>query len=88
MLDETSRERCEILAEYIIENRCTVRYAASVFGISKSTVHKDVTEKLERINREKYGRVKEILNINKNERHIRGGLATKEKYLKLKNRPV
>lgn len=78
------KERCEVLADYIIENKCTVRYAAHHFGISKSTVHKDITKRLKNINYGKYTEVKEIININKSERHIRGGLATKRKYQNLK----
>ena len=68
------------LANYIIENKCTVRKAASQFGISKSTVHKDVSERLKYCNMNLYNQVKEVLQINKQERHIRGGLATKKKY--------
>lgn len=75
-------ERVIVLAEYIIENKCTVRDAAKKFGISKSTVHKDVTERLHKINIDLYNRVQPILAINKAERHLRGGMATKEKYLK------
>ena len=74
------KERCEVLAEYLIENRATVRSVAAKFGISKSTVHKDVTEKLKKSNRGLFEEVKEILDINKSERHIRGGAATKKKY--------
>lgn len=73
-------ERACELAEYIIENRATVRAAAKRFGISKSTVHKDVTERLREIDRSLYSRVREILIENKSERHIRGGMATKQKY--------
>lgn len=68
------------LANYIIENKCTVRKAASQFGISKSTVHKDVSERLKYNNMNLFNQVKEVLQINKQERHIRGGLATKKKY--------
>ena len=74
------RERCEIIADYIIKNRCTVRSASSYFGISKSTIHKDVTKKLLNVNFSKYSEVQKIIQINKSERHIRGGLATKKKY--------
>lgn len=74
------QERPVILAEYIIEHRSTVRAAAKQFGISKSTVHKDITEKLPHISPSVYLSVKEILEINKRERHIRGGMATKHKY--------
>jgi len=69
-----------MLARYIIENGATVRQAASKFDVSKSTVHKDVTERLKQINGSLYESVKNILDKNKAERHIRGGLATKEKY--------
>lgn len=70
---------CE-LAEYMIQNKATVRAAAQRFGISKSTVHKDVTERLKQINRSLYLQVQEVLGINKAERHIRGGLATRRRY--------
>ena len=73
-------ERAVKLAQYIIENRATVRTAAAKFGISKSTVHKDLSERLPAINRGLYQQVKEILNENKAERHIRGGIATRRKY--------
>ncbi len=75
--------RAEILGQYIIENRTTVRAAAKKFGISKSTVHKDVSERLPKVNPSLYVQVKDILEINKQERHIRGGLATKIKYQEL-----
>ena len=75
--------RAEILGQYIIENRTTVRAAAKKFGISKSTVHKDVSERLPKVNPTLYVQVKDILEINKQERHIRGGLATKLKYQEL-----
>ena len=81
----TSKERCEKLALYIIENKTTVRDTAKKFGISKSTVHKDVTEKLSKINYPLYCKVEELLQLNKSERHIRGGEATKKKYLKRYN---
>ena len=73
-------ERACDLAEYIIENKATVRAAAKQFGISKSTVHKDLSERLEHINRPLYLQVKKILDFNKAERHIRGGIATRIKY--------
>lgn len=76
------RERCEVLAEYIIENGATVRNTARYFGISKSTVHKDVSHKLKYINPGMYESTKEILCINKAERHLRGGEATRQKYMK------
>lgn len=78
-------KRCLMLGEYIVENNATVRQAGQVFGISKSTVHIDVTKRLSQISPTLYDRVNEILQTNKAQRHIRGGEATKEKYLKLKN---
>ena len=71
-------ERACDLAAYIIDNRATVRSAATEFGISKSTVHKDLTERLPRLNPGLYKQVRQLLDINKAERHIRGGLATDE----------
>ena len=68
------------LAEFIIENKATVRSAAKHFGISKSTVHKDLTERLPQLKPALFREVRELLDINKAERHIRGGLATKRKY--------
>ena len=73
-------ERAERLAQYIIENRTTVRAAAQTFGISKSTVHKDISERLPQFNRVLYQQVKEVLEVNKAQRHIRGGIATRKKY--------
>ena len=73
-------ERAASLASYIIEKNATVRETAAFFGISKSTVHKDVTERLRHIDPTLYQKVKRILEINKAQRHIRGGMATKEKY--------
>ena len=73
-------ERACDLAVYIIENKATVRAAAKEFGISKSTVHKDLSERLEQFNRPLYLQVKEVLEKNKAERHIRGGIATRIKY--------
>jgi len=73
-------ERACRLAQYIIENKATVRAAAAKFGISKSTVHKDLSERLEHINHTLYLQAKEILELNKAERHIRGGIATRKKY--------
>ena len=74
-------ERVVKEAEYIIETNSTVRSAAVHFNISKSTVHKDVTERLEGIDGLLYARVREVLDKNLSERHIRGGLATRNKYL-------
>ena len=73
-------ERAERLALYILENRATVRAAAQRFEISKSTVHKDLSERLPAFNRTLYLQVKEVLEANKAERHIRGGRATRKKY--------
>ena len=73
-------ERAERMAQYIIENRTTVRAAAQKFGISKSTVHKDISERLPQFNRVLYQQVKEVLEVNKAQRHIRGGIATRKKY--------
>ena len=72
------------MAEYIVENKATVRQTAKVFGISKSTVHKDVTQRLQNISPGLANEARKVLDVNKSERHIRGGLATKNKYV-LKN---
>lgn len=77
-------KRCIDLGHYIVETKATVRQAAAVFGISKSTVHNDVTKRLSIINSLLCSEVKEVLDENKAQRHIRGGLATKEKYSKIK----
>ena len=69
------------IARYIIDNNTTVRQAAKHFGISKSTVHKDVTERLVQVNPSLAAEARKVLDVNKSERHIRGGLATREKYL-------
>ena len=74
------KERCVTLASYLVENKTTVRAVAANFGISKSTVHKDITQNLKKINRQLYNEVMEVLEKNKQERHIRGGEATKNKY--------
>ena len=76
----TIEDRAVSLAQYIIENKTTVRDAARKFGISKSTVHKDISERLPLFNRSLYLQVKEVLDINKAQRHIRGGIATRKKY--------
>ena len=73
-------KRAYELAVYIIENRTTIRAAAKQYGISKSTVHKDLTERLKQSNYTLYLQVKQVLEVNKAERHIRGGMATKRKY--------
>ena len=74
-------ERAVEIAEYIIENSATVRQTAKKFGISKSTVHKDVTERLNQINPALAGQARQVLDVNTSERHMRGGMATREKYL-------
>ena len=74
-------ERAVEIAHYIIENQATVRQSAKQFGVSKSTIHKDVTERLLQINPGLANEARKVLDRNKSERHIRGGLATKEKYL-------
>ena len=79
-------ERAVMLAEYIIENNATVRCAAKAFGISKSTVHKDVTQRLKQISSALYRDCQAVLQTNKSQRHIRGGLATREKYALIKAR--
>ena len=78
--DERLSQRAISLANYMIENKPTVRQAAKIFGVSKSTVHKDLTERLENIDSSLAIEVRKILDLNKSERHIRGGMATKEKY--------
>ena len=75
-------ERAIDIANYIIENNTTVRQTAKQFGISKSTVHKDVTERLMQINPTLATEARKVLDVNKSERHIRGGLATKDKYMR------
>lgn len=80
----TKQERCVSLGKYIVDNGATVRSTAKVFGISKSTVHQDITVRLEKVNPALQKQVKEVLDKNKKERHIRGGLATKEKYIRLR----
>ena len=74
-------ERAVKMAQYIVDNKATVRQTAKAFGISKSTVHKDVTQRLVCINPVLAAKARKVLDVNKSERHIRGGLATKEKYL-------
>ena len=81
MIDIYSETRAEVLGRYLSETGVTVRACAAHFGISKSTVHKDLTYKLPHINHALYLSCKDILEINKSERHIRGGEATRRKYL-------
>jgi putative DeoR family transcriptional regulator (stage III sporulation protein D) len=79
-LKDYIEERVFDLAHYILENNCTVRAAAKKFGVSKSTVHKDMTERLPSLSESLFDEVRKILEENKAERHIRGGMATKAKY--------
>ena len=83
MADSIEQRACD-LAVYIIETGATVRAAAHHFGISKSTVHKDLSQRLPYCNKALYQQVRKILDVNKAQRHIRGGLATKEKYARRK----
>lgn len=78
-----NEDRSVMLGRYLLNNKSTVRATAAYFGISKSTVHKDLSERLIVINPSLYSQVKVILDKNKSERHIRGGKATKEKYMKI-----
>lgn len=80
-MKEYIEERAVEIACYIIEHKATVRQAAKMFGVSKSTIHKDVTERLWQINPSLATEARKVLDVNKSERHIRGGLATREKYL-------
>ncbi|MBO5449257.1 MAG: sporulation transcriptional regulator SpoIIID [Ruminococcus sp.] len=77
---ESDKERAVLFGEYMVSRKATVRAAAKAFGVSKSTVHKDLSERLPKISPALYGKVKLILEENKQQRHIRGGLATKHKY--------
>ena len=87
-MKQTMEDRAELLARYIIDHRATVRAAAQHFGISKSTVHKDVTDRLKQSDRALYLEVKKVLDANKAERHIRGGMATRQKYRSAKHPPA
>ncbi|SFQ26653.1 putative DeoR family transcriptional regulator, stage III sporulation protein D [Lachnospiraceae bacterium XBB1006] len=82
-MKEYIEERAMKIALYIVENKATVRQTAKQFGISKSTVHKDVTDRLAQVNPALAAEAREVLDVNKSERHIRGGLATREKYAHL-----
>ena len=73
-------ERAIILAQYVLEHNATVRSAAKKFGVSKSTVHKDITERLKKQNAILYAQVQQVLSVNKAQRHLRGGMATRHKY--------
>lgn len=79
-------ERAVEVAQYIIESNATVRQAAKKFGISKSTVHKDITDRLKLFNPSLAAEARKVLDLNKSERHIRGGLATREKYLHMEHK--
>lgn len=78
--DWSGRDRCVVLGEYLIEHQATVRSCAAAYGVSKSTVHKDVTKTLKGVNRSLFDEVQKVLLKNKQERHLRGGEATKHKY--------
>ena len=77
---KSDKERAVVFGEYMVSRKATVRATAKVFGVSKSTVHKDLTERLPKLSPSLYKKVKLILEENKQQRHIRGGLATKHKY--------
>lgn len=79
-MQEYIQKRVLEICAYILETRATVRHAAEVFGVSKSTVHKDMTERLPSLNKELAGKIKQVLDHNKSERHLRGGEATRRKY--------
>ena len=81
-------ERCILLANYLIERNSTVRQAAAHFSVSKSTVHKDIAVRLQEIDSSLYERAKRVLDQNKSERHIRGGEATRRKYLKKRSATI
>ena len=81
-MSDTIEERACALAVYMIETGATVRAAAQKFGISKSTVHKDLSQRLPMYNRVLYEQVRKVLDVNKQERHIRGGMATRKRYKK------
>lgn len=85
MADTIEERACE-LAVYIIETGATVRTAAGHFGVSKSTVHKDLSQRLPQYNKHLYQQVRQVLDVNKAQRHIRGGLATRKKYQLQKNK--
>lgn len=82
MYASSTKERCLVLAADLVENKSTVRAVAAKYGISKSTVHKDITQNLIHVDKYLHSEVQKILEINKQERHIRGGEATRKKYIK------
>ena len=85
MYQKDGSDRCVVIAIYMLEKQATVRQTAEHFGISKSTVHKDVTISLEKVNRVLHEQIGELLDTNKRERHIRGGEATRKKYAAMKH---
>lgn len=85
-MKEYIEQRAIEIANYMITTNATVRQTAKKYGVSKSTVHKDITDRLQQLNPSLAAQARQVLNINKAERHIRGGLATKEKYLHLERR--
>lgn len=82
-MKEYIEERALEITQYLVDEKATVRQTAKKFGVSKSTVHKDATERMQQINQALAGEAREVLDLNKMERHIRGGMATREKYLHL-----
>lgn len=84
-MNSVFEDRAVMLARYIVENKTTVRKTAEKYGISKSTVHKDVSVRLKEIDTSLHNNVKQVLELNKAQRHIRGGNATRNKYLMIKN---
>lgn len=86
MIAGIGKDRCTALGAYIVKNGATVRQTARQFGISKSTVHKDVTDVLRQVDPALYLKVREILEVNKQERHLRGGEATRKKYIQQKTK--
>lgn len=85
MYISVGKERCVIFGAYLVENQATVRSTARQFRVSKSTVHKDITHALRRVDPALYAQVQQVLERNKDERHLRGGEATKQKYLACHN---
>lgn len=83
-MKEYIARRVMAIADYMIDNKCTVRSAAAKFGVSKSTVHKDISERLKILSPKKARKARKLLETNKSERHIRGGIATKKKYQSIK----
>ena len=83
-MNETVIDRATSIANYIVKSKATVRKAAQKFSVSKSTVHKDVSERLKKLDPKLYENVKNVLNLNKSQRHIRGGDATKRKFKQMK----